>query len=81
MCLPDPTKSVPNFLARQHPELTCVLANEVELTRTFWLLVHADIRNLARVRVVSDFIAAEVGKESRLFALTSPRASLQSVMR
>ena len=59
---------LPNFLARQHPELKCVLANDVELTRTFWLVVHADIRNLARVRVVSDFIASEVAKESRLFA-------------
>jgi hypothetical protein len=43
------------------------LPHEVDLTRTFWLLVHADIRNLARVRVVSEFIAAEVGKEGRLF--------------
>ncbi len=58
---------LPDFLARQHPELKCVLPNEVELVRTFWLLVHADIRNLARVRVVSEFIAAEVKKESRLF--------------
>jgi DNA-binding transcriptional LysR family regulator len=58
---------LPDFLARQHPELRPVLAGEVELTRTFWLLVHADIRNLARVRVVSEFITAEVRKERRLF--------------
>jgi len=58
---------LPDFLARQHPELKLVLANEVELTRTFWLLVHADIRNLARVRVVSELITAEVQKEHRLF--------------
>ena len=58
---------LPDFLARQHPELKCVLGNEVDLTRSFWLLVHADIRNLARVRVVSEFIAAEVKTEARLF--------------
>jgi DNA-binding transcriptional LysR family regulator len=58
---------LPDFLARLHPELKCVLPNDVELTRTFWLLVHADIRNLARVRVVSEFITAEVQKEQRLF--------------
>jgi DNA-binding transcriptional LysR family regulator len=58
---------LPDFLARQHPELKCVLPTEVELVRNFWLLVHADIRNLARVRVVSEFIAAEVKKESSLF--------------
>jgi hypothetical protein len=45
-----------------------VLENEIDLTRTFWLLVHADIRTLARVRVVSEFIASEVRKEGRLFA-------------
>jgi DNA-binding transcriptional LysR family regulator len=58
---------LPDFLARQHLELKPVLADDVELTRTFWLLVHADIRNLARVRVVSEFITAEVQKERRLF--------------
>ncbi|MDQ8732786.1 LysR family transcriptional regulator [Bradyrhizobium sp. LHD-71] len=58
---------LPDFLARRHQELKCVLPNQVELTRTFWLLVHADIRNLARVRVVSDFITTEVQKERKLF--------------
>jgi DNA-binding transcriptional LysR family regulator len=58
---------LPNFLARQHPKLKCVLADDIELTRAFWLVVHADIRNLARVRVASEFIASEVRNESRLF--------------
>jgi DNA-binding transcriptional LysR family regulator len=58
---------LPDFLARQRPLLKSVLTREIELQRTFWLLVHADIRTLARVRIVSEFIAAEVRKERRLF--------------
>jgi DNA-binding transcriptional LysR family regulator len=58
---------LPDFLARQHSVLKSVLAKEIELQRTFWLLVHADIRTLARVRIMSEFIAAEVSKERRLF--------------
>lgn len=51
---------LPDFLARQHPELKCVLPSEFAFTRTFWLLVHADIRALARVRAVAEFIYREV---------------------
>lgn len=58
---------LPNFLARQHPELECVLPEAIELTRSFWLVVHADTRNLVRVRIASEFIADEVRRESALF--------------
>jgi hypothetical protein len=33
----------------------------------FWFRLHAEIRRFARVRVVSDFIAAEVRREGRHF--------------
>lgn len=58
---------LPTFMAKDHPELTCILPDAIELTRSFWLVVHSDIRNLARVRIVSDFIAGQVEKERKLF--------------
>lgn len=58
---------LPLFLARQHPDLVCILPGEFELTRTFWLVVHSDMRNLARVRVASDFIAQEVANAADWF--------------
>ncbi|TCT05239.1 LysR family transcriptional regulator [Aquabacter spiritensis] len=50
---------LPCFMADAEPGLAPVLAGEVELTRTFWLITHADTRTLARVRVAADFIAQE----------------------
>ncbi len=48
-------------------DLVPVLPGEVMLTRTFWLILHADIRDLARVRVVADFVVSEARKASALF--------------
>lgn len=44
-----------------------VLPDEVRLTRSFWLLMHADQRDLARVRATADFITREVQSAQRLF--------------
>jgi hypothetical protein len=35
--------------------------------RSFWLIVHADMRDLARVRFCSEFIAEEVRAQRKLF--------------
>ncbi|GAA4166669.1 LysR family transcriptional regulator [Shinella granuli] len=47
---------LPHFVAKQHPELQIVLADEVELRRTYWLICHHDLRNVPRVRMVIDFL-------------------------
>jgi len=53
---------LPAFIAENHAQLRPVLANEVAARRTFWLTVHADLRDLARVRETSNFIEEEVRK-------------------
>jgi len=58
---------LPCFLADNHPKLARVLAQEVALIRTFWMIVHSEMRDLARVRAISDFIATEVHAASRTF--------------
>ena len=58
---------LPCFLADSHPKLTRVLAREVALIRTFWMMVHSEMRDLARVRVISNFIAAEVQAAGQIF--------------
>lgn len=40
---------LPCFIGAQSPGLQCVLEREVALTRSFWLVVHRDVRRLARV--------------------------------
>lgn len=47
--------------------LVPVLADEIGLTRTFWLVTHADTRDLARIRVAADFIAGTVQKARGVF--------------
>jgi hypothetical protein len=45
-----------------------VLAEEVSITRTFWMLMHADSKDLARIRAVADYISEIVERERALFA-------------
>jgi len=53
---------LPAFIAQNHAQLRPVLSNEIAARRTFWLTVHADLRELARVRETSNFIEEEVRK-------------------
>ena len=62
---------LPCFMAEGDPRLVRVMRAEFSLIRSFWLIVHSDIRDLARVRVTSDFIAQEIRANRRLFL---PRA-------
>ena len=43
-------------------DLVPVLPAEVRIVRTFWLITHADLAPMLRIRVTSDFIAEEVQK-------------------
>jgi len=58
---------LPCFLVDGHADLVRLLPTEVSLIRSFWLLIHSDLRHLSRVRVTAEFIAEEVRRNSRLF--------------
>ena len=58
---------LPCFMADPEPLLRRVLVDEVVLHNTFWLITHADLRRLSRVRTVADFIYREVNAERTLF--------------
>ncbi|MGP4727532.1 LysR family transcriptional regulator [Agrobacterium deltaense] len=58
---------LPRFMASVDPRLKQVLADEVRLVRSFWLIVHADIRDLARIRYCSEFLTEEVRANRKLF--------------
>ena len=49
-----------------------MLPGEVSLTRAFWLVTHADLRNLARVRETADFIVEEVKRAKAAFLGLEP---------
>ena len=59
---------LPEFIAAQEPGLRRVLPAQVSLTRSLWLLTHADLKGLARIRAASEFIVEEVRAARPLFA-------------
>ncbi len=47
---------LPKFVGEREPDLTLVLPEEVSISRTFWLAVHEDIAEHARIRAVTNFL-------------------------
>lgn len=58
---------LPCFMTAGEPELVRLLAGEVHIIREFWLIIHSDLRALARVRAVADFMTKSIHDERRLF--------------
>lgn len=58
---------IPDFIAAGRSDLERVLPDQVGLTRALHLVVHADLKAVARVRAVVDFVAEAVRAERRLF--------------
>lgn len=51
---------LPHFMAVNEPRLVPVLPETVSIVRSFWLIVHADLKEVARIRATMDFIVREV---------------------
>jgi DNA-binding transcriptional LysR family regulator len=58
---------LPCFLADPDARLVRVLPEHVKLTRSFWMIVHSDMRDLARIRVTGDFIAEATHRAAARF--------------
>jgi DNA-binding transcriptional LysR family regulator len=60
---------LPAFLASQEPGLVRVLPDAVRLTRSLWLIVHEDLKSLARIKAALRFIKEEVEAAEAIFKL------------
>jgi DNA-binding transcriptional LysR family regulator len=58
---------LPHFLIPDNLGLLRVLANDVDIKRNFYALIHEDNKNVARIRAVLDFIYQEVAKNNFIF--------------
>lgn len=47
---------LPDFIATTDSELVPVLAGKVMITRSFWMVIHDDVRHLARIDAVAQWI-------------------------
>ena len=63
---------LPGFMAASHPGLVQVLPRQVSIQRSFWLVVHADLKDVARVRTTVDFIVRETKAARALFQGDAP---------
>lgn len=58
---------LPCFIAKDEPTLVRVLPKEFKLIRSFWLVLHSDLRNIARIRAAADFIVKEIQQSQPQF--------------
>ncbi len=53
------------FVADDYPDLVCLLPEEVEINRTYWLNTPEDIHDLARIKAVSQFLSDVVRQQQK----------------
>lgn len=58
---------LPDFIARREGGLVRVLPDDVGLVRSLWLVTHQDLKSLARIRAVTDFMVEEVKSARTVF--------------
>ncbi|NWK95640.1 LysR family transcriptional regulator [Sphingobium lactosutens] len=51
---------LPDFIGRRDPGLMPLMADRVEIVRSFWLVMHGDMRRLARIGAVADWLQERV---------------------
>ncbi|WP_028055735.1 LysR family transcriptional regulator [Sphingobium bisphenolivorans] len=47
---------LPDFMTSNEPRLVRLLPDDVEISRSFWLVTHSDVAKLARIKAVSDLL-------------------------
>lgn len=63
---------LPCFIGDQDPGLLRMLDSEVAITRSFWVVVHKDVRRLARVAAFIEWLGALVDAEQWLLRGEAP---------
>ena len=58
---------LPAFLAAAYRDLVRVIPDEIALTRTYWMTVHADVAETALIRMTQRFIRQEVAAAQHRF--------------
>jgi DNA-binding transcriptional LysR family regulator len=58
---------LPRFIADREPSLIPILGEIIKTTRPYHMIVHADLRDLPRIRMASDFIAQRVAEARSMF--------------
>src|SRR3546814_5084171 len=60
---------LPCFIGDSSKELVRILPDDVEITRNFWMVIHRDVRHLARVDAFVRWLDAIVNDERALLKI------------
>ncbi|TVR09472.1 MAG: LysR family transcriptional regulator [Salinarimonadaceae bacterium] len=58
---------LPYYIAATEPNLVQILPERATFTRSYWLIVHADLKDIARIRATMDFLVREVKSARQSF--------------
>jgi DNA-binding transcriptional LysR family regulator len=47
---------LPHFMARNDPAIMHILPEGIAIRRSFWIVVHRDLRNVGRIKAVIDWL-------------------------
>jgi len=47
---------LPHFMVRNDPSIMHILPEEIAIRRSFWIVVHRDLRNVGRIKAVIDWL-------------------------
>ena len=54
-----------NFIAKKEKNLIPILPKKIKITREYWIVIHEDLINIKRIRVVVDFISRVMKLEKK----------------
>ncbi|EQB31439.1 LysR family transcriptional regulator [Sphingobium ummariense] len=63
---------LPDFIARHDPRLVPVMPERVEITRSFWLVTHGDLKKLARIAAVGQWLQERIATLHTLSERSAP---------
>lgn len=67
---------LPSFAANADSRLRCVLGEQIKFTRTFWMLMPIEMKDIARMRTVWNFLREKANAyQVELMGLQAPTAS------
>ncbi|MBB3981112.1 DNA-binding transcriptional LysR family regulator [Sphingobium fontiphilum] len=64
---------LPDFIGRRDSSLVALMPQQVEIVRSFWLVTHGDLRNLARIEAVANWLQERVATLKPIDGGVSPR--------
>jgi DNA-binding transcriptional LysR family regulator len=71
---------LPAYVARTAPNLVPVLPDEVQLTRSYWMVADPDMAQTAQVRLTQRFLRNTLQSKAEIFSILRPPALKKALL-